>query len=541
MNRNLVRGLAATLLGLLALVALPVASVSAHAALESSTPAANSVLEASPPLIVLDYDEEIEASLASVKVFDSDGKAVAVGTPAVGADATIVQATLPELSDGLYAVTWRVSSADGHVVDGAFSFQMGTAATTGTGQDLIDQVRNDDAVNPTVRWVYTVAKFLSLMGAVLLIGVGVWSVQGRPALGERRSIQRVMWFGLASLLVGAAFAFMMFGAQAKGGTVTDGFTPSVWADVVSTQTGRMLWLRFALAVVLGVMLLKWKSHKATWWEGVAGSAALITVVTVSASGHPNSLDPKFLWIALDVIHLSAIVLWLGGLAALTFAGKGWLSEPEAVRPVQRFSMTAFVAVPLIVATGVAATLKLAGGLDDVTATTWGRLLLAKAMVVIAMVAVGGVSRWVLHHDGAANLKRTVAIEAVMGVLIIGLAAGMVGQPPRPPVAATPFSQTVTANGVIAGVSISPGSVGGNDIHLLITPPGGSITPVAAVTARVSLPSANVPFSPVTLTSEGPNHYSGKITFPKPGVWTLELIINITASDSALLKTTVTIP
>lgn len=540
MNRNMIRGVAAALLGIVALAALPSSTVSAHAALETSTPAANSVLEESPPQIVLDYDEDIEASLASIKVFGSDGTAVEVGAPVAGADASIVQADLPKLDDGLYAVTWRVSSADGHVVDGAFSFQVGTAAA-GNGQDLIDQVRGGDGVDPGVKWVYTVARFLSLAGAILLIGVGVWSVQGRPALGTRRGIQTLMWVGLVALLIGSAFAFMMFGAQAKGGTVGDGFKPSVWADVVATQTGRMLWLRFALAVVLGVMLLKWKSHASTWWEGVAGSAGLITIVTFSASGHPNSMDPKLLWITLDAIHLTAIVLWVGGLLALLFAGKSWLSEPEAVRPVQRFSMTAFVAVPLIVATGVAATLKLAGGLDDVTATTWGRLLLAKVMVVIAMVAVGGVSRWMLHHDGAGSIRRTVAIEAVMGLLIVGLAAGMVGQPPRPPVAAAPFSQTVTANGVIAAVSISPGSVGGNDIHVVVTPPGGSIDPVANVTARVSLPAANVPFSPVTLASEGPNHYSGKITFPRSGVWTMELIINITESDSALLKTTVTIP
>jgi copper transport protein len=118
---------------------------------------------------------------------------------------------------------------------------------------------------------------------------------------------------------------------------------------------------------------------------------------------------------------------------------------------------------------------------------------------------------------------------------------MVAQPPRAPVPSTPFSQTITASGVIAGVTISPGSVGGNDIHVLITPPGGSIQPVANVTARVSLPSANIPFSPVTLVSEGANHYSGKITFPKSGAWTLEIIVSVTESDSALLKTTVTIP
>ena len=42
---------------------------------------------------------------------------------------------MPVLADGLYAVVWRVTSADGHVVDGAFSFQVGTAST-GSGQDL---------------------------------------------------------------------------------------------------------------------------------------------------------------------------------------------------------------------------------------------------------------------------------------------------------------------------------------------------------------------------------------------------------------------
>ena len=248
-----------------------------------------------------------------------------------------------------------------------------------------------------------------------------------------------------------------------------------------------------------------------------------------------------MWIAIDVAHLSAVGVWVGGLFALLLAGKAWLAEPEAVRPVERFSFSASVAVPVIVLTGVAQTLKLAGGLDDVTATTWGRLLLAKTMLVIAMIAVAGVSRWLLQHDGAGSLRRTVAIEAVIGLLVIGLAAGMVGQPPRPPVAAQAFDESLTANGVIASVSISPGSVGGNEIHVLVTPPGGSIVPVASASARVSLPSAGIPLSPVELVPEGVNHFSGNVTFPESGDWTLELIVNLTETDSVLLKATVTIP
>jgi copper transport protein len=350
-----------------------------------------------------------------------------------------------------------------------------------------------------------------------------------------------MWIGWVALFAGALGAFGMFGAQAKGGTVSDAFSPSTWGDIAGTDTGRALLARIVLAVVLGVVLRTWAKHGATWWQLVAGSASLLTLITFSKSGHPNSLTPRLLWIAVDTAHLVAITAWVGGLTALALAGREWLSEPEAVRPVRRYSATAFIAVPVIVATGVAQTLKLAGGLDDVTATTWGRMLLAKVMLVIVMVAIGGVSRWLLQHDGPGSLRRTVLVEAVIGIVVIGLAAGMVAQPPRPSVPAIPFNATVSSNGVLAAVSISPGGVGSNEIHVLITPPGGSITPVSGLTGRVSLPAQGIPNSPIEFTAEGANHFSGNITFPESGEWTLELIVAVTESESALIKTTVTIP
>jgi copper transport protein len=161
--------------------------------------------------------------------------------------------------------------------------------------------------------------------------------------------------------------------------------------------------------------------------------------------------------------------------------------------------------------------------------------------VIAMVGVGAVSRWLLQHDGASSIRRTVLVEAIIGVLVLALAAGIVGQPPRVGTPSKLYTESLTANGVIAEVSISPGQVGGNEIHIVVTPPGGSINPVAGVTARVSLPSGNVPFSPVTLSNEGPNHFSGQVTFPRSGDWTLEVVVQVTEADSALLKSTVTIP
>ncbi|MEQ1700982.1 MAG: copper resistance CopC family protein, partial [Ilumatobacteraceae bacterium] len=335
----------------------------AHASLVSSTPAANSVLEAGPEAIVLDFDEAIESDLASIVLYDGDGRSLDVGAPPVGADDTIVSVAAPALDDGLYAVVWRVTSSDGHVVDGAFSFQVGTAAE-GDGQALVESVRSGVRAAPEVRWWYGVARFLSLFGVLVLVGGGWWLVQAGLDLAGRRAARRLAAVGVGALLAGSAAAFGLFGAEAVAGTVGDALSPSVWGDVADTQTGRMLLVRLALAVVLAVLVAMLRRRGEGWWRGAAFAAGLFALYTFPAAGHPNSLHPAALWIAVDLVHLAAIAVWLGGLLALLVAGNATLAEPEGGRFAARFSRTAAISVPIIVATGVAQGLRLAGGLDD---------------------------------------------------------------------------------------------------------------------------------------------------------------------------------
>ena len=528
------------LIGALGLVGGSSRPAFAHAALTSSTPAANSVLEVSPPAIILEFDEAIEAPLASIRLFDAGGTAVQVGSPAVGDSDSIVTATIPTLDDGLYAVIWRVTSADGHVVDGAFSFQVGTAST-GDGADLIAQVSIGSRAAPAVRWWYGVARFLSLGGALVLLGGLAWLLLlGAPA-DVRRGARRLLNGSWAALLVGSLAAFGLFGAEVSAGTLGTAFDPKSWGDIVHTQTGRMLLLRIVFAALFGVLLVLRKFRGAGWWRAAAATAAVFLLFSCSASGHPNAQDPRALWIAIDMLHLLAIAIWIGGLFAIAVAGRSTLSEPGGERFARRFSLAASVTVPVIIATGVAQTLKLAGGLDDVTSTDWGRLLLTKVTVVAALLAVAGVSRWLLHHDGAASIRRTVIAEAVLGVAVVAMAAGMVALPPVPPAPSQPFNEQLASNGLLALISLSPGRVGGNEVHITLTPQGGSLTPVLGATARVALPDGDIPFSPVTLVLEGPNHFSGSITFPRSGSWTFELIVEVTAGNNVLLKTTVPIP
>lgn len=513
----------------------------AHASLQSSTPASNSVLEESPTAIVLEFDDAIEVAVASIELFDGNGDKVAIDTPRQGDADSVVTASVPSLADGIYAVIWRVTSADGHPVDGSFSFQIGTVTGDVNGNELIDQVRDGARSPASVRWAYGIARFLSVLGAIALIGVGGWLLSGAAAVGERAIARRWCRAAAAVFVVGSAIAFAMFGAQAAGGSIGDAFDPSVWSKVAAIDTGRALLLRLVVASALLAAAILWGRRQQGWWRGGAIAASAFALATFPLAGHPNSLSPRALWFAVDFVHLAAIAVWIGGLFMLLLAGRELLAAARGERIARRVSAMAAVCVPLIVGTGVLQTWKLVGSFDDVAATDWGRVLLTKVTLVVVLLAVAGVSRWLLLHDGSGSIRRTVVVEALVGVAVLGLAATMVGLPPTPVVAAQPFAAQLASNGMIVEISVGPGSVGRNELHVVITPPGGSIVPVIAAAARVALPDEAVPAAPVQLEGKGVNHFSGFVTFPRAGDWTLEVIIEVAAGETVLVKTTVPIP
>lgn len=512
------------------LVALaPAAPVSAHASLEESEPAANSVLVDPPEELLLDFDEDIEPALSSVRLYAADGQQIEIDRPRVGADASVVRVDAPVLGDGLYAVVWQVASADGHVVEGAFSFQVGTAAS-GDGDALVDRVRGSEDGGSLDAW-YGAARFASLAGVVLAAGAAGWLLTGLGALVTARRAARLRWAAVVLLAVGSVATFVLFAARSEGAS---------FGDVVATTTGGMLFTRSLLAVLLMALCALWAHRHSQVWRAAAGVVALAIAVSCSASGHANQLDPPVLAVAVDALHVLAMSVWLGGLVVLALADGALLREPEAVLPVRRFSAVAMGSVVVVVSTGVVQGLRLAGGLDDVTATDWGRLLAVKVTIVVAVVAIAGVSRWLLQHEGPGALRRTVVVEAVAIAVVLALAAGMVGLAPRAGVASRPFDEQLVSGGLIASVSISPGRVGANEVHILVTPPGGSLSAVDAATARVSLPAASIPASPVTLVGEGPNHFSGTITFPRSGDWTFDLVLTTGTADT-LVTATVSVP
>src|SRR4051794_11095846 len=105
------------------LFAIPATAFS-HASLLGTAPANDQVVKSAPSDITLTFSEHISVAFGGVKVFGPDGARVDVRGVAVDNDRVAVR--MPKrIARGTYAVSWRVISADGHPVRGAFVFHVG--------------------------------------------------------------------------------------------------------------------------------------------------------------------------------------------------------------------------------------------------------------------------------------------------------------------------------------------------------------------------------------------------------------------------------
>lgn len=106
----------------------------AHDVLTATTPASGSTVQTVPDEIVLTFDQPAFATGTVLVVRDPGGRDVAVGPPTL-VDTTVRQAVGGRLPAGTYTVLWRVTSADGHPVDGTFGFvaRVGRVSTVSAG------------------------------------------------------------------------------------------------------------------------------------------------------------------------------------------------------------------------------------------------------------------------------------------------------------------------------------------------------------------------------------------------------------------------
>jgi methionine-rich copper-binding protein CopC len=103
----------------------------AHARLVQEEPTDGAALAESPDRVKLRFSEPVDAQFSPLEVRNSEGERVDEDNARVDPhDARVVIVDLKELPEDSYRVEWRVTSIDGHVVDGRYGF----AVTAGADQ-----------------------------------------------------------------------------------------------------------------------------------------------------------------------------------------------------------------------------------------------------------------------------------------------------------------------------------------------------------------------------------------------------------------------
>src|SRR5581483_9937208 len=95
----------------------------AHAVLVSSSPVDGSRVDREPAQVRLTFDEEVGLISGAEQVISATGLRAGTGHGSqAGGGRTIVLPLKPHLPAGTYSATWRVVSADTHVVSGSITF-----------------------------------------------------------------------------------------------------------------------------------------------------------------------------------------------------------------------------------------------------------------------------------------------------------------------------------------------------------------------------------------------------------------------------------
>ncbi|OBA64421.1 copper resistance protein CopC [Mycobacterium sp. 1100029.7] len=168
MRRRAVVGWAGMLLVTMLLTATLTAQVaSAHATRVSADPAADAVLSVGPARATATFNERLQTTFAAMTVVGPDANVWSTGDTTV--HGAVVSIGLRPLGPvGTYTVNYRVTSADGHVVSGSWSFRLTVAGTGTPGPSAAAPDAHDDGpVWPAVAVV------------VAIVAVGLWWIMRR--------------------------------------------------------------------------------------------------------------------------------------------------------------------------------------------------------------------------------------------------------------------------------------------------------------------------------------------------------------------------
>lgn len=269
---------------------------------------------------------------------------------------------------------------------------------------------------------------------VLAVGLGatVFGLAGWLWLqrGDRRpALDPAPVWQCAGALAGAwtvteSVLVVLEAAEAEGRSRV-AVSPGTLADFVTvTVAGRLGVATVAVTALITLMAAAGYRRGLPWPAAPVLALSGLALIARPISGH---MSQQTLGSLLDAAHVLAAATWFGMLVALALTAR---SRGTWATLLPRYSTIAWRCVWVLAVTGVVDAAVRLGGVAPLVTTGYGRVVLAKAAVLAALLAAGWWLRrtWVgpasAHRMTAdASLRRAVGESAAMAIAF-GLAAAL---------------------------------------------------------------------------------------------------------------------
>jgi copper transport protein len=408
----------------------------AHTELDGSEPADGSTVPALPTSVTLTFSEPVSTPPDAIRVIGPDGQRVDDDhvTHPGDAGARVAVGLAGDAGPGTYLVNWRVVSDDSHPVAGTFTFSVVAPSPLPMAKPTTTP-RGIAAALGLTRW-------LSYLGACLLLGGAGFLTWCWPAGRQVRRARRLVYGGALTLVVSSMAALLLKGPYDAGVGLEQLLDPDLLLEVLGSTWGRGMLTRLTLATA-AVAWFEWGRPTGRYGAALGTVGGVALAGTFGFTGHAVAGPERALAQVSDLVHVGAMSLWLGGLVSLTAVALPRISGGERLAVLRRFSRVAAGSVVALVGTGLFQAWRGLASWPAITATTYGRELLVKTSVVLLMLLAAAASRaWLQRRGQGGWIRASVATEAALGLVILGLTSSLVATEPG----RTAYHPTVTVHG-----------------------------------------------------------------------------------------------
>ncbi len=592
--------LAAALSACLGALATPAAAF-AHAQLLGTSPESGSTVPTQPQEVIFKYNQNVGGTLGAVRVYNAKGDEVdnlEVSHPE-GQEHWMGVGLKPGLPDGTYTATYRVISADTHVVYGGLVFNIGhpgTSPTTVTVAGLIGRNESGEVTKVAFGVVraldyFSIALMLGSLAFLIVAWLPGFAAVAGPGrewpLAARMFAGRIRWLLIIAVLLGflvSVLGILLQGASAAGVSLWSSLKSTVLENTLESRFGKVWGLRAIDWLVLGLLLAAGQAltrraqrnagadgteanavalaKPPPWLLVLIGVCAAYLAATPALSGHASIQSPTAIFFPSDVLHVLAASVWVGGIACLLFAlpaATKQLESPQRSRlllaTLVRFSPMALAAVIVIAVSGVVQAYIDVRTLNALFNTTYGALIIVKIVLLLLLIGLGWINRERVipafkRIAGAAEppggtgvlARRTMRGELALMLCVFGVTAALISYAPPIDAASGPFSTNTTLGSAELEMTVEPAKVGLNTIHIYLinAKTGTQFTATKELVAKASLPAMGIGPLPLQATPAGPGHYIVSSAVLSPGgTWEIHLTDRI--SEFEAFTRTVKVP